>query len=194
MEMGTLFAAGMGMQAAGSLVQGYQAKMNAEYNARVARQEAVYQQRKATLQSHLVDRDLHRTKQEARIMVQRTREDTFRELRRDMGSFRARMGASNVQVDSGSSADVQKDMAGEAIRQLERLDEDYYRAMEQSEQDARIDKALLRFGADVSSSRSESEANMVKLRGRSKMVGGFMDAGTSLLTGYSTMKREGMIE
>ena len=81
-----------------------------------------------------------------------------------MGQIRARAAANSGDVN-GSALDVLAESAGEA--ELEAL--------------------VLRYGGEVKARTSESEAQLLRQRGKDAVLGGYIGAGTKLLTAAATV-------
>lgn len=134
-----LIAGGLG--AAGSIGQGRSAKAQADFQARVNDQQAL------------------REKQ-----VSAEEEKDFRRVQSsNFAERRAAMGASGIDLSSGSPLLASEEFAAEAELQARRI----------------------RAGGEVKSLRSEQEAGLLRMAGKSAQRQGVVRGGASLLSGFA---------
>lgn len=150
-----------GLTAASSLAGGIGAMQQANYKAKVA-------ERNAAMEREAGQQEIENTRTEAL--------NHYRKIAQMKGAQIARAAANGVSVDYGTAADVVAD-----TEMLGR--EDVGRIYQQGYQNLR--------GRDIGASNYEAEANASRASGKMAMIGGVLDAGSSILTGaqqYSKMK------
>ena len=132
---------GAGISALASASQGNAAKAESDFNAAMSRQQAMNAQQ-----------------------VARSNEQDFRRQQsRAAASRRAAMGASGVNIGTGSPLLVSSDLEREVELQAQRI----------------------RHGGQVASTRLEQQAQLQQQAGRNLQSAGYLRAGSSLLTGYA---------
>ena len=134
---------GAAINALGSVAQGNAAKAQADFQSAVEKNRAA------------------QTKQVATVNEQDFRRDQSRAL----ASRRAAMGASGINIDTGSPLLTSVDFAREIELQAQRI----------------------RYGGDVAKTRLEEQASLIRAGGQSDQDAGYLRAGSSLLTGFGRM-------
>lgn len=143
------------VSAAGTAYGGMAANAQGKYEAKVAEQNA----RLASEQS----RDALE-----RGQIERQRLD--REYSQTAGAQRAAMAANGVDLSYGSAAGVQQDTAMMRAEDRGALDRNIYNEMR---------------GLDINAANYRSQAQASRMKGKNAMIGSFISAGGSLLSGAS---------
>lgn len=144
--------------------------------------EAQYAEAQAKAQADMMRYNQQVAEQNAKAIEAKTTFDQLRELRRGkkrVGRLRARLGASGVLMDEGAPANILAEQA-------------YENALE---------VGLIGYEGQVAASRQRSagtlygaQAGIYKDRASSYKQAGRLGVGTTLLTGFSGMGQQGMLE
>lgn len=112
--------------------------------------------------------------QDAKMRQQKTRFDLLqaeRAKQHGMGRLRAKMATSGARLDVGAPLLALSEQATEY----------------------ELNKALIAYEGEVETRRLWTQRELAKSRGRYARRASYLQAGTSLLTGFATMEREGML-
>lgn len=210
-----LLVGAIGAGAFTNLVQGQQQAALAQYNAQVARKQADYNaalmqmegeynaqviEWETEKQSGLIDRELQYIAQAEVIDVNR-----LQEIRDEtISSQRVAYAAGNIDVNSGTAMAVQEDTITRSNKDIAVL----RYGNDIKEQKLRTQKDLMQARGKIQASMArtlggayarqsniygDTQAGYYEAYGTSAQVGGFLNAGSTALSGFDRMSERGMI-
>jgi len=158
---------GSAVSAIGAIRQGQAASNEANYRAQLAEQQAAVTRQQAEITRQQAERE--------KVVGRQSEEDFRREQSRLMAARRARFGAAGVEQGSGSPLLVSEDFASEVELQALRIRSGADTAVTRLEQQAQQQEYQAGFQA--------AEAPLYRASGKNAKTGGFLRAGSLLLSG-----------
>lgn len=155
----TLAVAGTAVAAAGSIVSGVNQSRQYSYQAKIAQQNAALD-RKAAEDAR------------ARGAIEEARQ--YRKNAQLLGAQRAALAANGLEVDFGSAADLQTDTKTIGWEDAQTIRENAIRESK---------------GYEISASNNVGKAASAKAAGSAAMIGSIFDAGSTILSGASQVRK-----
>lgn len=152
--------AGTVSSAVGAIQQGQASRRNANYQAQISMMNADISKKNAAFERMLGEEKSERQQMKARQAV---------------GAMIASQGANGLDVNSGSNLDVRESATSAAKLDTETI---------------KNDSARLAWGYESQAGQDVAQANLYRMEGRSSALAGFINAGSSLLSGSSQITNQ----